>query len=434
MVALLAAVTLLAGAYPALVLARVRPVNAMRVGTLALGPRFLSTVLVGLQFTIASFLAIVVIVVYAENADLQRTGLHTQEDPLLLIANAIPLTHIQPATLRAELARISQVTGVTEIAGPPWQGIGLTTVSGSPDAAAPSRTAQGIDVGFDFFRIFGIGLLAGRTFDPAFEADEASSDTSAQETTTPRPVVVNRAMTEQFGLGGPAAAVGQLLYFPQSMMAAFGQQAVPLRIIGVVENKPLTFRNAGTMATLYQYRERLSFSVAEMRSDDLPAGLAAVDAAWRRLAPDVAISRQFVDEAFEKTYKQYRQVSQAFSALTFFALAIATVGLIGMAALVTGRRRHEIGLRKTLGASTRQMIGMLLTGFSKPVVVANVVAWPLAYIAARIYLKSFLTPIPITPLPFLACLTATLAIAWLAVGSQTLRAARSRPADVLREE
>jgi putative ABC transport system permease protein len=80
------------------------------------------------------------------------------------------------------------------------------------------------------------------------------------------------------------------------------------------------------------------------------------------------------------------------------------------------------------------MVAMLLASFSKPVVLANLVAWPLGYIAARAYLDTFQAPIPITPLPFVLSLAITLLIAWLAVGSQTLRAARARPAEVLRYE
>jgi len=105
-----------------------------------------------------------------------------------------------------------------------------------------------------------------------------------------------------------------------------------------------------------------------------------------------------------------------------------------MATLIASRRLREVGVRKVHGATGRRMVVMLLAGFSKPVVLANVIAWPLAYIAARAYLDTFQAPIRLTPLPFLLSLAVTLAIAWLAVGSQTLRAARARPAEVLRYE
>jgi putative ABC transport system permease protein len=116
------------------------------------------------------------------------------------------------------------------------------------------------------------------------------------------------------------------------------------------------------------------------------------------------------------------------------AFTISVAGLFGMARLVTARRRPEIGVRKTLGASTAQVLRLLLVSFSKPVVVANLLAWPLGFVGARMYLKQFLDPVPITPLPFVGSLIVTVAIAWLAVGSQTWRAARLKPADVMRHE
>jgi putative ABC transport system permease protein len=105
-----------------------------------------------------------------------------------------------------------------------------------------------------------------------------------------------------------------------------------------------------------------------------------------------------------------------------------------MATLVTARRRAEIGVRKTLGASTMQVMLLLLGSFSKPVVLANVVAWPLGLAGARLYLNQFAKPIAVTLLPFALSLALTVAVAWLAVGSQTWRAARLRPVDVLRNE
>jgi hypothetical protein len=95
---------------------------------------------------------------------------------------------------------------------------------------------------------------------------------------------------------------------------------------------------------------------------------------------------------------------------------------------------HEVGVRKAHGASGARMVAMLLASFSKPVLAANVVVWPLAYVAASKYLETFQAPIAVTLLPFMLSLAITLAIAWLAVGAQTFNAARARPADVLRYE
>ena len=178
----------------------------------------------------------------------------------------------------------------------------------------------------------------------------------------------------------------------------------------------------------------LELTVARVAAADIDGALERIDAAWRELAPGVAISRRFLDEIFERAYAQYARINQLFGTLAVMAFAICVAGLFGMAIFVAGRRRHEIGVRKTLGGSTTQMIRLLLVGFSRPVLAANLIAWPAGYFAARAYLNQFSESIDLTPWPFVLSVLITVAIAWLAVVGQTLRAARTTPAEVLRHE
>jgi putative ABC transport system permease protein len=145
-------------------------------------------------------------------------------------------------------------------------------------------------------------------------------------------------------------------------------------------------------------------------------------------------SYQFLDEIFERSYETFGKVNQAFAALAAVALLISMIGLLGMAVQIANRRVHEIGVRKTLGASTGQVVRMLLLDIGKPVLIANVIAWPLGYVAAHAYLSIFMHRIIVTPAPFLLTLLFTVLIAVLAVGGQALRAARVRPAEVLNSE
>jgi putative ABC transport system permease protein len=174
--------------------------------------------------------------------------------------------------------------------------------------------------------------------------------------------------------------------------------------------------------------------VVRVARDDVAGALDGIDRTWRGLAPNVAIVRHFLDEFFDQAYSSYQRVGQIVSALALLAFLISVTGLFGMATLIASRRMREVGVRKAHGATSAQMIAMLLVSFSKPVVVANLIVWPFAYFAARTYLDTFVAPIALTPLPFVLSLGVTLLIAWLAVGSQTLRAARARPAEVLHYE
>ncbi len=123
-----------------------------------------------------------------------------------------------------------------------------------------------------------------------------------------------------------------------------------------------------------------------------------------------------------------------FGGLALVAVVIALIGLFGMAVHVASRRVREIGVRKSIGARTGEVVVMLIRDFSKPVLIANLVAWPLGYVAAQQYLSVFMHRIPLTPAPFALSLVLALAVAWIAVGGQAMRAARVSPANVLRAE
>jgi putative ABC transport system permease protein len=209
-----------------------------------------------------------------------------------------------------------------------------------------------------------------------------------------------------------------------------------MRIIGVVEERSFSFFKTpnNTAGTIYDAQSDLGVTVARVTAADVDGALKGIDNEWKRLAPSVAISRRFLDEIFERAFANYVRINQLFGALAVMAFAICIAGLFGMAMFVAGRRRHEIGVRKTLGASTTRMIALLLTRFSRPVLIANLVAWPAGYFASRAYLNQFSGSIPLTPWPFVLSVAITLAIAWLAVVGQTLRAARTSPAEVLRNE
>ncbi len=440
--ALVLAVTLAAGAYPSLVLSRVRPVSAIAAAQARLGSSLFSTVLVGAQFAVASFLLIALTVISTQNAEMRRTALRAVPDPLVVIDNPSSMTNVAVDTLRERLSAVPQVRGVTETLATPWESLLITTVTASPDPSSPQHSPVVRQVGLDFFDVFSVPLIAGRVFDRDHAEDIQSPPGATRpqggDAALPQNIVVDRSFVEALGLGPPNDAVGKLVYRPPPAvaLAAAPPAQPPLRIIGVVEDRTFSFYKTPTtvVGAMYSLQANLATTVVRVSAADLDAGLAGIDAAWRQLAPNVAISRRFLDEIFERAYAGYTRMDHLFRTLSVMAFAICIAGLFGMAIFVAGRRRREIGVRKTLGGTTAQMVALLLTGFSRPVLLANVVAWPAGYLAARFYLNQFPGSIGLTPWPFVLSVVITLAVACLAVLGQTLRAARATPADVLRNE
>ena len=208
-----------------------------------------------------------------------------------------------------------------------------------------------------------------------------------------------------------------------------------MRVIGVVENDYPRLVGPNADSNMYVVNsEGASVPYVRVARDDIPAALAHIDAVWKTLAPKVPMRRSFSDELFNEAYELYATMSSIVTGLSAFAFVIAIMGLIGMAVYITSRRLHEIGIRKTLGATAHGVVLMLLRDFSKPVVIANLVAWPFAFFLGRLYYSMFTHHADFSPWPFVLSLAITVAVAWLAVGAQALRAASVKPAVVLHAE
>ena len=433
---LLVAVTLIAGAYPAWILSRVPAVNALRVGQLRSGPRFVSTILVGSQFAAASFLLVTVFVMYSQNKELQRVGLGESVDSIIVIDNPSALTGVETETLRAELLRIPEVTAVTASMPSPWgQGMSLGRIIRSPDASAVGETAYLNLVDFDFFGVLDIPVLAGRAFDRDRDVAAASrlGRTGGQD---PINVVVEQGLAAALGFASPSAAVDQIVYLLGDALSgsADADSLQPVRIIGVVQNRPLHLMGAGARWNYFLLFDEPEFQIVRVSEQNVAETVESIDRVWNSLSPGMAISRKFLSEVFSISNSAFKLINAIFVLLAGMALFIAIVGLVGMAIHVAGQRRHEMAVRKTLGATTRQLFKTLLLQFGKPVAIASLVTWPIAYLAAQAYLSIFMHRMALTPLPFILSLASTVGIALLAVTGQALLAARVSPASQLRNE
>lgn len=436
---LLAAVTGVGGAYPALVLSSIRPIDALRAGAVRAGPRFVPTVLVGVQFAAASFLLLAVLLMVRQNALLQRLGIQPGHDPVVVISNNLAELHVKLETLRSELTADPDIRSVSAASSAPWTSGGSHfLVQASPQASSSSHWVIFNPVAHDFFSTFGIKLLAGRAFDRlhddvfSFGGFTRPGGPRTGPTKAEDAVIIDRTLAREMGWPRPADAVGRRVYDRE--MALPGQVHV-MRIIGVAEDGYPRLSGPNTDSNLYVLAPAYAgVPVIRVARDGVAAGLAHIDAVWDRLVPRVPLQRSFADELFNAAYSQYAQDSQVMEGLAVLAFLIAVMGLFGMAIHVASRRTREIGIRKTLGASVPRLTFMLLTDFARPVVIANLLAWPLGYIAGTMYLELFVQRTPMTPWPFAASLVLTLGIAWLAVGGQAIRAATVKPARVLYQE
>jgi putative ABC transport system permease protein len=430
---LIAAVALIGGAYPALVLSQVRPVESLRAGTVRAGPRFVPTALVGVQFAAASFLLVVALLMLKQNAQIEREGIRPERDPVVVLNNDLRELHVSLDTLRAELLRSPYIKSVSASVAPPWQNGGWHQVlSRSPTPGAPQETTIYNQVSYDFFATLDMKLLAGRLLDRD-HGDEFVNFWSPRPSGKEICILVDRSLARALGFGNPNDIVNQIIYDAPS--PADTRPPFSYRVVGVVEDGYPRLIGPNTTSNMYGLTPtETGITLVRISRENVKAALEHIDATWASLVPKAPLRRAFIDALFEDAYAVFSRVSTVLSGLAGFAFFIAVMGLCGMAIHVTSRRRREIGIRKTLGASARGVVMMLLRDFSKPVIIANVVAWPFAYFAGRAYLDAFTNGSSMSVWPFALSLVITLVIAWAAVGVQAMQAAAVKPANVLHTE
>ena len=422
-----------AGLYPALVLSGFRPAAVLASTRAPGGGRAgarLRGALVVIQFAIAIAFAITTAAMLAQTAHIRDADLGFRRDGLMIVRsfNDSGLDDAQRAALLTTFSSVPGVIGVTTGNNAPGDQ-NSTNYSGYSRAGNPERKTSIMDVGTgrDYFRVYGARLAAGRLFDAAHADDRARLTPDQRKLIGPN-IVLNRTAVTALGFSSPAAALGQTI----------GDGDRSSTIIGVVDDLRFRSPRDPVNPTAYSYNTLdIPDPFAAVRYDgrDPKAMAARLEAAWKRVAPGVPFLARSIDEnLFERYYKADAQRSRLFSVGALLAVVIGCIGLYGLAAFDTARRVKEIGIRKTLGASTAEVLRLLIGQFMRPVLLANLIAWPLAYVVLQRWLAGFDDRISLSPLFFVGASLLAIAIAVATVFGQAWRVARAEPARALRHE
>jgi putative ABC transport system permease protein len=415
---------LLGGIYPALFLSGFRP--AARLGTnasAASGSALLRTTLVVLQFAISIGLGIAVIVIFSQIRYSRQINLGFDRHDLVVIDGAGPLTPSARDSLSKTLAADPAIAGVAQSGMTPFDGgilVAPVTLPGSPE----QFMIRNVDVDPHFVDVYGMKLLSGRNL-----SDERGMDISpAPGAANPTPkgnILINAAAARQFGYT-PAGAIGRTIVFGS---------ASHLTIVGVVDDANFDGLQSAMQPFVYYYNPQNMGPISvRIKPGRTQAALAAIDRTWHRFVPTVAVQRRFEDDSFDRLFIADEREGDIFGIFVGIAIFIACLGLFGLASFTAERRTKEVGIRKVFGARTRDIVRLLLWQFSIPVLVANAIAWPVAWYYLHHWLEGYAYRIALSPFYFLAAGGAALVIAWATVSVHAILVARANPIQALRYE
>lgn len=420
-------VGLCAGLYPAWLITRASPIDALRdIARKGRGGARMRAFMIGAQFAISAFMLAIVAVVYMQNEKVKEESYEFPRSEIYVLQRLnVDDFRDRLDTLRLELEALPVVDSVSYSSQVPYEQNNSTMiVSGQPGDVAGKFNMQLLRMSPEFLETYDIPLLAGRDLSRDIARDERSEDSEALN------VLVNEMAVARLGFGSPAEAINQRFYNLDDE-----ETLRELVIVGVVPTQNIVGLFNAEKPWMYFYDPR-AFRIGSVRvtTGNWLAAIGEIERTWKRVIPDYPMQGRFLDEVFDDVYDVLKYMNIALAGFAFIALALALIGLFGLAAFMAAQRTKEIGVRKVLGANVFQIARLLVWQFSKPVIWALVIALPCAYFASSRYLDFFAEriemPIVIT---LVAGLIAVL-LAWGTVAGHAVRIARANPVLALRYE
>ncbi len=344
-----------------------------------------------------------------------------------------PDTQAQQALL-ANVRTVPGVTSATRMAQLPGGGqqnnVGLVHIDADSSGGATVIQAVAGDVSFE--ATLDMTLLAGRAFSTERNVDTLAVSlegrTAINDYATS--IIINRLAVQALGYSKPADALGAT-YQMQDYLSG----TVQVEVVGVVENAHFQTIHSPLVPMLFINAEpffnALTIKLAPQNQQE---ALARMDALWNNYVPNVPVLKTYLREDLADQYALEDRLAQVFSVFAALAVVIAFLGIFGLAAFNVERRTKEVGIRKVLGATVAEIVRLFVWQFSKPVLWASIVAWPIAGVLVQNWLESFAYRIDLIPLVFISAGGTVLLIAALTVASHAARTAMINPILALRHQ
>ncbi|WP_394224201.1 ABC transporter permease [Alteromonas gracilis] len=425
-----------AGSYPALVISRYMPGRVLKASESSdsgASSTLRSALVVG-QFVISIGLLISTSVVYLQTQHANNMDLgYTSDNKLVLNIGA---ARDNRDALKSQIEAIPDVTGVSYSSEAPSQDNENNTNFTRPgfDNNEPvTALLNYYSMGYGFFDDYEVTPIAGRVFNKANRSDVFVSGND--DNWGKGSIILNRSAVTKLGFDSPESAIGAVIH------SGYGNGMSELTIVGVIPDiyfRSVKFDIRPSVYLLDPNRfsvATISYSSSYSLNKD-KAVREAVEQVWRDVVPLEPVNIRYLSDMLERQYQQENAQMKLLSAFAVLAIAVACLGLYGLAAFSAQRRTKEIGIRKVMGASVSDIVKLLVWQFTQPVALANIIAWPVAVWLMLSWLQQFPYRIDFWLL-IPICIGSgaiSVAIAWITVGGNAARVARYKPIKALRHE
>jgi putative ABC transport system permease protein len=326
-------------------------------------------------------------------------------------------------TFKSELKRSPNISSVTSGYGLPGDqyagdGVKIPGKEGEKDYSAKVFIGD-----HDYIKTLGLRVIAGRDFSKDRTTDEREA------------FIINETAVKEFGFGTPEKAIGQPMYWEEWVPADTLDPVKRGEVIGVVKDFHYTSLHEKLTPSVIHIYPAVSFKVAvKLKTADIKNTISFINNTWNKFSPGYPLDYKFMDETYGKMYENEQKLSSLLWIFTVMTIIIGCMGLFALAAFSAEQRIKEIGIRKVLGASVFNLASLLAKSFLKLVLIASLIAFPIAWWAMNNWLEDFPYRVAISWWVFAVAAIASLLIALITISFQAIKAALANPTRNLRAE
>lgn len=407
---------ILAGVYPAFVISAFKPALTLKgQQTSSTGKGGIRRFLVIAQFSISIVLIIATLVTFQQLNYLNERELGYEKDQVVTLTYYGDLNQVYEGFYN-ELMKSGNIEGVGRSSRVPTgrllDSYGDARVLKGDSMVNVSTDLKTIAIDEDFFSTYNIALAAGRSFSKEFPADDSLS------------FIINEAAAKAIGWENPAKNIGEDFYYA-------GTRG---KLVGVVKDFHFESLHQHIVPMIFIGQNNFNVLSVKINEKNMQQGLAEVEKVWKSFLPARPFEYSFLSERYNNLYKAEQKQSQLFATFAGLAIFIAGLGLFGLATFNTLQRVKEIGIRKVLGASVTNIVGLLSKEMILLVLASNIIAWPIAWYFMNEWLSTFAYHTTMNAFVFALATVAALLLAFITVSYHTLKAALTNPASTLRYE